>query len=134
MDRMARKKPLKKLAKGGFGAIIFALAVAGVLTAAFNVSVIAVTVVLPVILGGFALIAVMVAKIAFVLAGVIGVKTISSDNQHETVKIITKELPPSYEGNGIGWEKQIQGKESAQNLMYSSYVPEGVLQNGYYQH
>lgn len=131
LNRTGRKKPLKKLAKGPLGPIIFALALSGVLTAAFNVSVIVGTVVLPVILGGMALIAVIVAKVAFVLAGVAGVKTIVPE-EHERIKIITKELPVDYGGNG--WEKQMQGKESAQNLAYSSYIPENVIPNSYFPH
>lgn len=127
---MGRKKPLKKLAKGGgLGLVIVALAVSGVLSAAFNVSVLIGTVVMPVVIGGIAFIAVLVAKIAFVLAGVAGVKTVLSDDKPDKVRI---KLPADYIGYGDGWGKQLQGKETSQNLVYSSYVPtEGVIQSGY---
>lgn len=133
LDRIGRKKPLKKLGKGGLGLIIVALAVSGVLSAAFNVSVLVGTVVMPVILGGIAFIAVLVAKIAFVLVGVTGVRTVLSDDKPDKVKIVLKELPADHGGYGGEWEKQLQGKETSQNLAYSSYVPtESVVQSGYY--
>lgn len=128
MSRIGRKKPLKKLGKGGLGVgLFFALALSGVLSAAFNVSVMVGTVVMPVIIGGIAFIAVLIAKIAFVLAGVAGVKTAWSDEKPEKIKIIVKE-PIDYEG---GWGKHLQGKETSQNLVYSSYVPENLVQSGY---
>lgn len=135
MDRMGRKKPfkIKKLAKGGLGGMVLALALSGVLSAAFNVSVMIGTVVMPVIIGGIAFIAVMIAKIAFVLAGVAGVKSITSDDKPDKVKIVMKELPADYNGHEIGWGKPLQAKETSQNLAYSSYIPEGVLQSSYQQ-
>lgn len=132
MDRVGRKKPFGKLklGKGGAAGLFFALALSGVLSAAFNISLMMGTVVMPIVIGGIALIAIIVAKIAFVFAGVAGVKTIMSDDDRpEKVKIITKEMPIDWNGNPLG--KQLQGKESSQNLVYSSYVPEGVMQSGY---
>lgn len=130
MDRIGRKKPFGKIGKGGAG-LFFALALSGMLSAAFNVALMMGTVVMPVVIGGIAVIAIVVAKIAFVFAGVTGFKSMmSDDNKSEKVKIITQE-PVGYGANGGGWGKQQQGKESAQNLVYSSYVPEGAIHHGY---
>lgn len=139
MKRIGRKKPLKPLKLlGGAGgaAFFFALAFSGVISAVINITLMIGTVVLPVIIGGIAFIAVLVAKVAFVLVGVAGMKTMMEANKPEKVKIITKELPFDYGGNGGKFGKQLQGKETSHDLVYSSYIPESVTQSvayPYYQ-
>lgn len=128
MGRKKPLKPLKLLGGAGGAAFFFALAFSGVISAVINITLMIGTVVLPVIIGGIAFIAVLVAKVAFVLVGVAGMKTVMEADKPEKVKIITQELPFDYGGK---YGKQLQGKETSHDLVYSSYIPESITQNSY---
>lgn len=122
--RQARKKPFGKKAAKGL-ALLAATALGGALSGAFSIAMMTTTVVMPVIIGLIAFMAIVIGKVALVLGGLVGVNTMM-DHKQETVHVVTSEGHAAY-GMGnkklSGWNKGNEQTQQAQNIVYSSYIP-----------